>query len=280
MYGHSIHGCSDFVKKDNPAYLEEVYKCARKEGQYEVLVSKLKGQAKHPKTLETVLEDYETYSDSSLFYEGFVVPERIKGTYDSSRSYCFSKSFRPLPDTKHGDFSAKWQIVYRDVPKWLNSGNRIELIEFMHDLYIVEGNKRVSVAKYKKIPEVGVSIKRLIPKLSNNRKDVDDYHRYMDFEKRTGLRWIYFSDADDFDKIENVIDFIYGDKRTKYSDFMTQIYIPFLHSYLRICHHQPRTEIGDVFMSFLDQVEDPKNVNSNTREKIIKKTLKKSQKII
>ncbi len=276
-------GCGDpqDLKYERGANLErisDIYECARQEGKREVMVSWLRSKPRHPPALEDILKGYDTVGGTEDFYSGFIVPERIVGTYDSGRSVCFSPSFRPLPRQGCGDFASKWMRVYRDVNRWLDSGNKIELFEFMHDLYISEGNKRVSVARYLNMPEVNVRVKRIIPSLSNNLPEVDDYHEYLDFERRTGLKWIRFSPGKDYKKIEGAIDELYGENPKKYDRFMKEVFVPFLHSYMRASKHAPVDRIGDVFIDFLEDVQYPVEMKEDEREKVIRKKLKSRKK--
>ncbi|MFP4117766.1 MAG: hypothetical protein ACLFTR_02485 [Candidatus Woesearchaeota archaeon] len=254
--------------------LSEAYKNARRAAKKEVRAYQRAGMDPYPHALEDLLENYETYKSKEKFNSS-IVPERIIGTYAPGRKFCFSKNFKPLPKENDGDFAAKWQKVYRDVPMWLSSGNRVEVLEFMHDLYVTEGNKRVSVSKYLSIPEIGVRVERIIPRLSNNKPEVDEYHRFLEFERRTGLHWLTFSPGQDFDRIDDIIQGIYGNDSRKYERFMKDIFVPFLHSYLQITGHKPESKFGDVLLDFLDATGDPVGMRSDERKRIIRSELKK-----
>ncbi len=258
--------------------LDDIYKDARQRAKREVFLSRIKGENPYVPALEDILEGYDVCGEIEEFYEGMVVPERVVGTYDSGRNRCFSRSFMPLPKPGEGDFAPKWQRVYRDVSCWLDSRNRVELTEFMHDLYVVEGNKRVSVSKYLNIPEIGVKVDRIIPRLSNNLPEVDEYHRYLEFERRTGLKWIRFSPGKDFDMLDDVIEGLYGNDSDKYGRFMKDVFVPFLHSYIRLTKHRPEYKIGDVFLDFIEKADELVGMRPEKREKMIKSELKRRRK--
>lgn len=69
---------------------------------------------------------------------------RIKGNKEAARNNAFANNFMPI--FRDGtEFSQKWSNLYDSYAK---EGIRdaIKVYEYMHDYYVQEGNKRVSVS--------------------------------------------------------------------------------------------------------------------------------------
>jgi hypothetical protein len=83
----------------------------------------------------------------------------IVGTFNSNKKYCFAKNYMPLVGfSENLDFISRWEILSNSISKWLYSENLINLIEYKNKFYVVEGNRRVSVAKFNKIPFIRANI--------------------------------------------------------------------------------------------------------------------------
>ncbi len=122
---------------------------------------------------------------------------QVHGTYTKMRGNSFSKSYYPLlsPNT---EFAEKWENVYRIQQ---NEGLRdaIKAYEYMNRIYVIEGNKRVSVLKFSGVFSYPANVTRLLP-----RKDPDDikslvYYSCLEFYKLAGYNAVWFSRPDKYD---------------------------------------------------------------------------------
>jgi Uncharacterized ABC-type transport system, periplasmic component/surface lipoprotein len=127
---------------------------------------------------------------------------RVIGTSTASRTNTFARNFMPIMDVKT-EFGMKWSAL---CDSHLEEGihDPIKVYEFMNYYYVVEGNKRVSVLKYFEADSISAFVTRKIPKLSD-RKDVKIYYEYMDFYKKTGVNYIWFSNEGSFAKLINLV---------------------------------------------------------------------------
>ena len=74
---------------------------------------------------------------------------RIKGNKEIARNNAFANNFMPLL-AEDSEFAVKWINLY-DSFKQEGIRDAIKVYEYMHNFYVQEGNKRVSVCKYEKV---------------------------------------------------------------------------------------------------------------------------------
>lgn len=261
---------------------EDHYKKARDLGKKQLLYSKLKGEDGFLPTLEEKLSTYNyVKKDKKSYHDGFITPRSIYGTYDFGRKHCFAKNFMPVAKKDHGDFYVKWENVYENIPKWLECGNKIELIEFLHKLYVVEGNKRTSVARYKNLPFVDTKITRLVPDLkTNNTFEVKIYHDFLEFEKRTNISSIWFSKEGEYEELEKYIDFYYTQSEDKYHKFVKEVFYPFKMRFNQLSKEEDFEYVGEIFLNYLNHhdLEQTKNYSHKDINKMIRKSIIENKK--
>ncbi|WP_434006996.1 hypothetical protein, partial [Faecalibaculum rodentium] len=87
--------------------------------------------------------------------------DRVTGTRTRGRTNSFAADFMPLLEPA-SEFAGKWTRLYE---AQLEEGIRepILCVEYLGHFYVQEGNKRVSVLKYLKAPEIMAKVTRLIP---------------------------------------------------------------------------------------------------------------------
>lgn len=111
------------------------------------------------------------------------------GTLSDIRQDSFSCHFEPLLDI-HSEFADKWIALCQ---AHLREGIQepIEVIEFMHRFYVVEGHKRCSVLSYFQSPGIHAEIRRVIPPL-DDKLEHQVYHEYLEFYRKTGMLGLIF----------------------------------------------------------------------------------------
>lgn len=150
---------------------------ARRKGkkQYQEAVSR--GQYPYLPVLDDILENVDIVSEVNL---GVLdVPlDRIVGTKTRGRTQAFASNFMPLLNSDT-EFGAKWAYLYdHQIEEGIH--DPILAYEFMNQIYVQEGNKRVSVLKYVGAYSIAASVTRLIPRRSDSR-DVKLYYEFLDF---------------------------------------------------------------------------------------------------
>lgn len=139
--------------------------------------------------LDDILDKDSVSSDVSL---GLVdIPlDRIVGTCTKGRTRAFASNFMPLME-EGTEFCAKWSVL---CDAHLSEGIRdaIKVYEYLNNYYVVEGNKRVSVLKYFEADSIPAFVTRKVPKLTDD-PEIRIYYEYMDFNRKTGLNFIFFS---------------------------------------------------------------------------------------
>ena len=167
----------------------ELYEKARKLGLKAYKASVSKGRYPYLPVLDDIIDRDFILSDVSL---GLVdIPlDRVVGTSTAGRTQAFASNFMPLMDDKT-EFSTKWSNLS---DAHLSEGIRdaIKVYEYLNYYYVVEGNKRVSVLKYFEADSIPAFVTRKIPKLTDD-EEIKIYYEFMDFNKKTGLNFIWFS---------------------------------------------------------------------------------------
>lgn len=168
-------------------------------------MNQLEKQGKYPylRDLDSKIANVNIVSELSI---GMIeVPLRqIVGTYTRMRSASFSKGFMPI--LKPGsEFHSKWERVYNiQVTEGLRDA--IKAYEYLNQIYVIEGNKRISVMKYCDIYSYHANITRLLPKKDPANPKSLIYYASLDFYKLAGYNGVWFSKPDKYDKLVSIID--------------------------------------------------------------------------
>lgn len=246
------------------------YKEARSIAKKEVLQARFLKRDPYLPSLENDLKGYPYRFAERPFFSGYLKPERIWGTVDSGRRYCFSHNFMPLQSNYTGDFISKWIHLYNNQADWLSSSNRIELFEFLRKFYVKEGNKRTSIARFAGIHAVNVQITRIFPERDTSDPIINAYYEYLDFEARTGISIIWFSKPGGFQALEKVIDQYLPKGKKRYEFFIKEMYSDFYDS----LRPKKLNEVapGDVFLEYMNLVPGI-NLSSKQIRQYVKKAV-------
>ena len=177
------------------------YEKAKKLGDRAFRADISKGVHPYLPVLDDILTKEDIVGEVSL---GLVnIPlDRVIGTSTASRTNTFARNFMPVMDI-NTEFGLKWSSL---CDSHLAEGihDPIKVYEFMNYYYVIEGNKRVSILKYFMADSISAFVTRKIPKLSD-RKDIKIYYEFMDFYKKTGVNYIWFSNEGSFAKLISLV---------------------------------------------------------------------------
>ncbi|MCY6482933.1 BMP family ABC transporter substrate-binding protein [Clostridium aestuarii] len=231
--------------------LIQVYKKALKLGKLSYSKEKTTGQNGYLPALEAFVDNSSIISES---YIGLIeIPlKKIKGTYTFSRAKTFAKNFMPLLNVET-EFGNKWLNLYNSHEK---EGIRdpIKVYEYLNWFYVVEGNKRVSVLKYMDAYSISAYVTRLIPKYDENNPLIRTYYKFIEFNKKTGLNWIWMSDEKNFDELQVYLNNynpklkIYEDK---YTHFQSYVFNAFRETYIKAGGKELDITTGDAFLQYI-----------------------------
>ena len=101
--------------------------------------------------------------------------QQIRGTKTKGRQTMFSGDFMPAADAG-SEFAMKWSTVY-DYQTEVGIDDPIEVYEYLHDFYVEEGNKRVSVMKYLGAFSIAARVRRVIP----DKETLEEHPIYKEF---------------------------------------------------------------------------------------------------
>ncbi len=177
------------------------YELARK------LANKAVKKAKRNNT-SPYLPVLDTKYDSKSFFREVRVGlmelpvNRIVGTKELSRTNAFAGNFMPL----HGvdsEFAYKWSDLH-DAVSSCGIRDAIKVYEFMHEYYVQEGNKRVSVSKYYKIDFILAEVIRILP-YRDGSDEVEAYYEYLDFYNVTKNYYLTFKKVGSYRKLAELL---------------------------------------------------------------------------
>lgn len=183
--------------------LDDRYSSARKRALDEV--ERLEKQDRYPylRDLDTIIKGTKIVNQVAI---GLIdVPLRqIVGTYTKMRGNSFSRSYMPLlgPQT---EFAQKWSNVYR-IQQQEGLRDPIKAYEFLNRIYVVEGNKRISVLKYCGVFSYPAMVTRLMPQRDEYNLRSMIYYASLDFYKLAGYNAIWFSRPEKYEKLSSLIE--------------------------------------------------------------------------
>ena len=173
------------------------YKKARKLAQRQSRRASTKGESPYLKVLDTILEKQETAGNQ---YLGMMeIPlSLVIGTKETGRSIAFSPDFLPLLD-ETSEFATKWLSLFQSQ---MEEGLRdpVTVYEYRNRFYVQEGNKRVSIMKYLKMPTILANVTRILP-VHDSKKENVVYYEFVEFYKRTGLNMIIFPEPGNYESL-------------------------------------------------------------------------------
>lgn len=224
----------------------EEYEKARKLGLKEYRGDSVKGRYPYVQVLDEILSftDIVAEQDIGLLY---IPIDLIIGTKTKGRTNAFSRNFYPLLDEK-SEFAIKWEALYQS---HLQEGIREPVIayEFMHQFYIQEGNKRVSVLKYEGADSVLANVVRLIPQ-KDYIEENQIYYEFLDFYRLSKNYNIYFQKSQRFSELANcflnIFEVPWSEKNQK--DFQSSYYNTVM--IMKKMKKYPGT-IGDAILSYI-----------------------------
>lgn len=175
--------------------------------------------------------------------------DQIVGTKTVGRGSSFSRSFYPLIKGS-SEFVSKWVNLYK---AHLNEGIRdpIMVYEYMHEYYVEEGNKRVSILKYFDAVSIPAYVTRIIPPWSED-KDVRIYYEFMEFYNLSQVHDIWFTQIGSFAKLQQLLGKRPDEKWTKEDrETFNKLYIRFKMEYTALGGKKLSATVGDVFLFFI-----------------------------
>lgn len=126
----------------------------------------------------------------------------IAGTKTRARQNSFAPGFMPLlgPDT---EFAMKWSNLY--IAQMTEGfSDPIRVYEYLHQFYVVEGNKRVSVSRFLDMPTIMADVTRIIPTVDTLRAN-PAYAEFLKFYKVCPIYDIVCSDPGAYEEIAELL---------------------------------------------------------------------------
>lgn len=176
---------------------------------------------------------------------------RIKGTKEVSRHNAFASNFMPL----HGidsEFAYKWSDLIDSVVA--NGGIRdaIKVYEYMHEYYVQEGNKRVSVSKYYKIDFILADVIRIIPAKDETNEEIMAYYEFLDFYNVTKNYYITLNKPGAYKKLAELLNQNLTDEWPE--DLLIDLkaaYFQFIKTFKKIVKTEDEYLISNAFVTYI-----------------------------
>lgn len=219
---------------------------------------------------------YPEYNNNKKSYQNLLV-ELVEGT--TGKVNAFSRNFRPLakPESESGE---RWKNLYRSMRKGNMPGGLIKTYEFLHYYYIDDGNHRRSVSKSLGREIIPGEVTRIIPPKDSHHEEFDRYHEFLEFEKKTGISSIWFSEEGKFDELEKIVDYLLPNYTDKFDCLVNKLYYPFLQTYKKTRDKEFYYQKGDLFLDFLEDIYDPEELTRREMRRLVKHEIRKRKKKI
>ena len=181
--------------------MREEYKAAKRKADKAVREAIRDGLSPYPPVMDSIEEVKLAKSKRSLGLLELPI-SRIKGNKEEGRSTAFANNFMPLLE-ENTEFAIKWQQLY---DSYKNEGIRdaVKVYEYMHQFYVQEGNKRVSVSRFGGTDYILADVTRVIP-VKNDSPEVIAYYEYMEFYKVTKIFQIVFTEPGLYTKLAELV---------------------------------------------------------------------------
>ena len=177
------------------------YKAAKKKAEKEVRDAVREGRSPYLPVLDAIEEVKHATATRSIGLLDLPV-NRIKGNKEMGRNSAFAANFMPLLDD-NTEFAVKWSDLY-DSYKKEGIRDAIKVYEYMHQFYVQEGNKRVSVSKFGGTEYMLADVTRVIPAKTDD-PEVIAYYEYMDFFKATRNHFIVFTNPGEYTRLAELV---------------------------------------------------------------------------
>lgn len=228
---------------------EEDYSRAQKLGKKEYQSRMMRGLQPTLEVLDDILPPKGSYSEVPL---GLVqIPsDQIVGTRTDGRSNAFASNFMPILK-QNSEFARKWATLSTS---HLEEGIRepIKAYEYMNKFYVLEGNKRVSVAKYFDVDSIPGTVIRIVPKRTNEKENVI-YYEYMDFYNVSKVNYLYMSKVGNFPKLQAALGKEQGEMWSDEDrENFSSVFYRFQMEYRARGGDKLSITEGDAFLAFLD----------------------------
>ncbi len=226
--------------------------------------------------LNEIIDNDDIKSEINLGYKE-IDTERIVGTKNKSRTYGFSKDFMPVLDVK-SEFGAKWIRLYDSIVE-KGTIEPIKVYEYLHNYYVEEGNKRVSVNKFLGSPLMPAYVTRIVPKLDEKNEKIFVYYEFMEFYDKIAIDFIELSCRGSYKRLYKIINDMNFEDGEEINE-IRYMYNAFKKPYLKNGGNKLSITVGDAFLKYLELYADFSiNISKNIRNMWAEFTLKEDEKL-
>ncbi len=190
------------------------------------------------------LEDQIGTAASGVYLGVMEIPlAQVVGTVTNARGNMFACNFLPCAE-QHTEFAAKWNALYK-YQEEEGITDAVTVTEYKHRFYVKEGNKRVSVMKYLKMPVILAEVTRILPSEHDPL-----YDEFLAFYRVSGLYEPEFSKTGSYEALARMLG---EDLEQKWSDEtkrrLKALYYRFCKAYTKRNTEESALPAGDVFLS-------------------------------
>jgi hypothetical protein len=177
------------------------YQKALSMGLKEVSACHAKGISPYLPVLDEILEGVETCGEEELGLVSAPV-ELIVGTKSAGRQRAFTRSFLPILEPE-SELAAKWVSLCQS---HLDQGiqDPITAYEYLHEFYVVEGHKRVSVLRYFGAVTIPAVVTRILPARDGTLKN-QIYYEFLEFNRLSGINYLWFEQTGRFALLQSTV---------------------------------------------------------------------------
>lgn len=153
----------------------------------------------HLQELDNILEESMIAGKVELGVMEIPV-NQIVGIASDSEKDLYTSDFMPLPSIK-SEFADKWCRLYIEYLSDRVAAYPISCYEYLGQFYVLDGKKRVSVAKSHGALTIAASVIRLLP-VKTEDEEITRYYEFLESFELTGLYQVTFTQSGSFEKLQ------------------------------------------------------------------------------
>lgn len=112
----------------------------------------------------------------------------------------YTKEFLPI-SVPNSDFADCWRVLYKNLNADHSFAEEISCYEYLGKFYVIDGLKRVSVAKYMGLSTIRSQVIRILP-MRTDAQEVVEYVEFLSHYRHTKLYQLQFTQKGYFEKLQ------------------------------------------------------------------------------
>lgn len=183
--------------------VHEIYQQAYAKATTSLEKAKKLGRPLCPADLNSLMEDRMISYRLDLGILDIPTTLIVGVTEASEKSVLYTREFLPLPAPKT-EFAGQWRDIYHHYSRGEGLPGFVQCYEYLGRFYVVDGLKRVSIAKFSKEPTMRSQVIRIMP-IRTDSKSVQLYYDFLYQFQMTRMYQLQFTQEGFFERLQTAL---------------------------------------------------------------------------